>query len=339
MSWELAGTSALVTGGTGSIGRALVDELVTLRAKRVVVFSRDEMKHFHLRREMNGLPVETVVGDVRDARSVDAVCRQYRFDVVFHVAAMKHVSVCEDSPYEAALTNVVGTQNVLDSALRHAVRRVVVVSTDKAVQPTTVLGATKLLAERLTIAAARSAPQGQVLCCVRFGNVLGSRGSVVPVWLDALRNGLPLEVTDPAVTRFAMRIAGAARLVVRAGCEAQGGELFVLKMKAFELGELAAVMKNRIAPSLGRQPEDVKVVVTGLVPGEKLHEELLSADEVARTRETEDALVVLPWPRREDACASTGNRWCGSSELAPRLTPDELEDLAVECLTRGYRHE
>jgi len=335
MTKNMADTTVLVTGGTGSIGRALVDELVRLNAKRIVVFSRDEMKHFNLRRETRGLPVDTVVGDVRDSRSLDEVCAGFNFDVLYHVAAMKHVSVCENAPFEAVLTNVVGTQHVLDAARRHGIGRVVVVSTDKAVLPTTVLGASKLLAERLTIAAARQSDSRQVLCVVRFGNVLGSRGSVIPLWLEALRNHRPLEITDPRVTRFAMRIPEAAHLVVTASGEARSGDILVLKMKALELGALANVMRERIAPNLGVEPSSVETVVTGLVPGEKLHEQLLGPDEVTRANEMGGALVVAPVWRDTRHQLAAGGGWCNSSDIAPRLTPDEIETLVGEQLPPG----
>ncbi|MBN1153241.1 MAG: SDR family NAD(P)-dependent oxidoreductase [Dehalococcoidia bacterium] len=331
MTARLEASTVLVTGGTGSIGRALVDELLTLNAKRIVVFSRDEMKHFNLRRELRGRPVDTVVGDVRDPRALDEVCARFHFDSVFHVAAMKHVAVCEDAPFEALLTNAVGTQNVLDAARHHGVKRVVVVSTDKAVLPTTVLGATKLLAERLTLAAARTCSPEQVFCTVRFGNVVGSRGSVIPLWLDALRNGRPLEITDPNVTRFAMSIAEAAHLVVNAGMEAQAGETFVLKMKAFALYELAAVVRERIAPQLGFDPGDVKTVTVGLVPGEKLHEELIADDAVGRLREDQSCIVIAPpWTVTP---AGTGRATAVQrSDHAPRMSRDEIERLVWECV-------
>jgi len=332
MTAGLEGATVLVTGGTGSIGRALVDELLALSAKRIVVFSRDEMKHFHLRRELQGSPVDTVVGDVRDSRAVDEVCARYPFDALFHVAAMKHVSVCEDSPFEALLTNAVGTQNVLDAARHQGIPRVVVVSTDKAVLPTTVLGATKLLAERLTLAAARKCAPGQVFCTVRFGNVVGSRGSVIPVWLDALQKRQPLEVTDTRVTRFAMRIGEAAHLVVSAGAEAQTGETFVLKMKAFGLGQLVAVMKERAAPALGLEPSGVRIAVTGLVPGEKLHEELIGGDEMGRLRETDTSLVVAPpWSGASDSRRAATTAY--TSDLAIRMRADEIEALVLECVS------
>ncbi|MBN1855445.1 MAG: SDR family NAD(P)-dependent oxidoreductase [Dehalococcoidia bacterium] len=325
--------NALVTGGTGSIGHALVEALLTRGVNRIVVFSRDEMKHFHLRGRYDDARVISRIGDVRDPQSLRAVCRDFGIDTVFHVAAMKHVPMCEDAPLQAVMTNVLGTQNMLDAVLNQGVGRMVTVSTDKAVMPVNVMGATKLLAERLTLNAALDAPTGTVISCVRFGNVWSSRGSVIPVWIDTLRRGQPLRITDPNVTRFAMPPDEAARLVLSASESADGGQIHVLKMKAFRLGDLLDVMRLRIAPRLGISSEDVRVIKTGLVPGEKLHERLLSDDELARTTLTDDAVVVHPRALEAEEVSDKMelNKWVVSDAVVP-LTHDEIERVVLEYL-------
>jgi UDP-N-acetylglucosamine 4,6-dehydratase/5-epimerase len=225
------GRRILVTGGTGSIGSHIVRQLIAQEPRALRILSRDETKQLYLQEELarsgDLASVRFLIGDVRDPirlrRAMEGI------DVVFHAAAMKHVPACEYNPFEAVQTNVLGTQNVITAAREASVGRVVAVSTDKACSPENTMGATKLLAERL-IAAAHGFSAGQVLCGVRFGNVIGSRGSLVPIVRQQLREGRPVTLTDSRMTRFMMTMEDAARLVLTAGARAHGGEIFILKM-------------------------------------------------------------------------------------------------------------
>ena len=290
----LAGKAVLVTGGTGSIGSEIAKQALEQKVSKVVVFSRDEIKHFLMKKRISDDRLQTIVGDVKNARSVEQIFSKFNIDIIYHAAAMKHVVMCEDFPLEAVETNIAGTQNVVDLAIRCGVSKMITISTDKAAYPVNVMGATKFIAERITLNANKISNNNPAFSCVRFGNVASSRGSVIPVYIDDLLNQRPLQVTDPEVTRFVMEIPDAARLIIRATEHAQGGEIFILKMKAFRLGDLVDVILNGIAPRLNIVKENVKVNVTGLVPGEKLHEDLINDAESSRIYELDDMYVVLP---------------------------------------------
>ena len=294
MSSGLAGKSVLVTGGSGSIGSEIVVQALRQDARRVVVFSRDEVKHFMMRKRFSDERLQTVVGDVRDLRSTEQIFVNFDIDLIYHAAAMKHVVMCEDFPMESVRTNVLGTQNVVDLALKYQVPRMITISTDKAAYPSNVMGACKFIAERMATNANRLSKAGQVFSCVRFGNVANSRGSVIPVFVEDLLNRRPLQVSDRDVTRFVMAISDAVKLVIGATEIAQGGEIFILKMKAFKLGDLVDVMVERIGPRLGVQKGGVRVHLTGLMAGEKLHEDLVSDAESPRLHELHDMYVLLP---------------------------------------------
>ncbi len=320
---DIEDRTTLITGGTGSIGYEIVRQLLAEGVEKVVVFSRDETKHFLLRKRLSTERLETVVGDVRDFRSVQHVFGQFDFDAVYHAAAMKHVSICEFSPAETARTNILGTQNVVDAALDHDVPTLITISTDKSVYPTNVMGATKFIAEKITLNAEYT--------CVRFGNVANSRGSVIPVFMEDILNGRPITVSDLDVTRFMMRIEDAVRLVIEASKYCQGGEVFVLKMKAFRLGDLVEVL-TEIMPKV-KAP--VKVEVCGLTPGEKLHEDLLDETELNRIYEIDDMYVVVPFGRKNDRLIELPRY---SSQDVELISKSELRNLAWEYLdmkTRG----
>jgi len=294
MSKMMKGKVVLVTGGTGSIGSEIVRQSLNEGASKVVVFSRDEVKHFMMRKKFSNTRLETIVGDVRDLSSIEQAFYRFNIDILYHAAAMKHVVMCEDFPLEVVKTNILGTQNVVDLALKYAIPRVVTISTDKAANSANVMGACKFIAERITLNANRVARHEQSFSCVRFGNVANSRGSVIPVYVESLLNNKPLEVTDPEVTRFIMAISEAVKLVLKATGYMRGGEIFILKMKAFKLGDLVDVIVNRIAPNLKIAKEDVKVINSGLVTGEKLHEDLMSDMEAPRLYQLKDMYVLLP---------------------------------------------
>jgi UDP-N-acetylglucosamine 4,6-dehydratase/5-epimerase len=294
MSSVLAGKTILVTGGTGSIGSEIVKQALEQGATEVIVFSRDEIKHFMMRKNISNDRLETVVGDVRDLRSVEQVFNRFDIDLIYHAAAMKHVVMCEDFPLEAVKTNILGTQNVVDIALKYEIPQMITISTDKAAYPVNVMGAAKFIAEKITLNGNLLSKGKQAFSCIRFGNVANSRGSVIPVYIENLLNRKPLQVTDLEVTRFIMEISDAVKLIIKATEYGQGGEIFILKMKAFKLGDLVDVIVNRIAPRLNMAKDDIKVNVTGLVSGEKLHEDLINNTESSRVYELENMYVLLP---------------------------------------------
>ncbi|MFA6530927.1 MAG: UDP-N-acetylglucosamine 4,6-dehydratase family protein [Candidatus Micrarchaeia archaeon] len=280
---EFSGKVILVTGGAGSIGSEIVRQLVKLGPKAVRVMDTDETGLFDLEQELYSHKpmIAFLIGDVRDKdrtiRAMEGV------DVVFHAAALKHVHLCEYNPFEAIKTNVLGTQNVIDACLNNNVKKMIFISTDKAVNPNNVMGASKLLCERLTIAAnGYKGARASIFSCVRFGNVLASRGSVVPLFKEQIKHGGPVTVTDPSMTRFIMSIPNAVSLILRSTTLAKGGEIFILKMESAQVGVLAKVLVQEFAPKFNKKPEDIAIKIIGKRPGEKMDEELVT--EMERTR-------------------------------------------------------
>jgi FlaA1/EpsC-like NDP-sugar epimerase len=216
-------------------------------------------------------------------------------DIVLHAAAYKHVDLCESSPQEAILTNIIGTQNVIEAAFDNAVGRVILTSSDKAVNPTSVMGTSKLMGERLMSAASAQSRNGApIFSSIRFGNVLGSRGSVIPLFKSQIAAGGPVRLTDRKMTRFIMSLEQAANLVMDAVFLARGGEVIVTKMPVLRIEDLAAVMIDDFAPTFGVDPKTVEIVLIGSKPGEKMYEELTNEEEVRRTFDWGDYLVVKP---------------------------------------------
>jgi FlaA1/EpsC-like NDP-sugar epimerase len=237
--------------------------------------------------------VHIYLGDVRDRDKLSTMMRGV--DIVLHAAALKHVIVCEKAPNDAVQTNIQGVQNIIQAAVNHEVGRVLFTSSDKAVNPTNVMGTTKLMGERLMTAAnAFRQSGGPIFTSTRFGNVLGSRGSVIPIFKRQIAKGGPVTLTDPAMTRFIMTLKEAVRLVLDSTFMAQGGEVFVTKMPVVRITDLAAVMIEILAGEYGYRPEEIEVVTIGSKPGEKLYEELLSDEETRRSIEVEKYFVVVP---------------------------------------------
>jgi FlaA1/EpsC-like NDP-sugar epimerase len=296
-SSNLAGKTVLVTGGTGTIGSAIVRSLLGTGAAGIRIYSRDEHKQFELARALpDDERLRFLIGDTRDLhrlrRAVDGA------GVVFHAAAMKHVLSCEYNPFEAVQTNVVGTQNVIDACLDAGVERVMFASSDKAASPTSTMGVSKLMAEKLMTAAnAHRGPQPTIFTTVRFGNVAGSRGSVMTVFAEQIAAGGPVTLTDPRMTRFVMSVERAVELMLTALHEAHGGEVFVLKMPALRVADLAEAMREQLAPLHGLSPDEVEIHEIGARRGEKFHEELVTEEELTRCLETDDMYVLLPDPR------------------------------------------
>jgi len=290
----LEGRVVLVTGAGGSIGSEIVRQVARFRPERVILLGRGENSLYQLERELERtwpeLNWSTVVADVRDCRKMEYVFALYRPKVVFHAAAHKHVPMMELNPDEAVFNNVGGTKNLVELALQYGVERFVNISTDKAVNPTSVMGASKRVAEYLVEWAARRAKPGQVFVSVRFGNVLGSRGSVVPLFKEQIRSGGPVTVTHPEMTRYFMTIPEAAQLVLQAGGLGQNGAIYVLDMG--EPVKIVDLARDLIRLS-GLEPGvDVDIVFTGIRPGEKLFEELLTAEEGTEASKHEKIFVA-----------------------------------------------
>ena len=316
----LEGARILVTGGTGSIGSEIVRQLLERNPEHILVFSRDDSKHFYFQQEMAQRGnVGFMIGDVRDRESLSRAF-QTGIDVVIHAAALKHVLICEQNPTEAVKTNILGTQNVVDLAKENGVNVMMTISTDKAVSPTSTMGASKFVAERLTIDGNQSS--GTQCSCVRFGNVLGSRGSVIPSFVMGIRERGSIWISDPAVTRFAMPIPDAAKLVLDAVEMSNGGEIFVLKMKAFSIEQLLRVIKNMPFATSGFEVEE-----RGLVRAEKLHEDLITTEEAPRLWETENHYIVAPpfgeWVPVNGATRSNLDEFC--SDRAEMYSDDDLQ--------------
>jgi len=317
------GKRILVTGGTGSIGSCIVKKLLKFDVDKIVVFSRDEIKQFMLRRMINDKRLEFYVGDVRSYRSVEKVFEKNHFDIVYHAAAMKHVVVCEENPMEAVETNVIGTQNVVDLAKKYKVEKLINISTDKAVNPNNVMGATKFIAERIVLNANYTS--------VRFGNVAGSRGSVIPVLIEEMLSKKKLTITDPDVTRFIMRTQDAVKLVLDATNHAEGSDIFILKMKAFKLSDLVDVLIEKIAPKLHINDE-IKLNIIGLVPGEKLHEELITKYELKYLHDLGAFYVIRP---KEPAMTPlVAPHVILSSDHAEIISKDELFNIVNEYINQ-----
>jgi len=287
------GKTVLVTGGAGSIGSYLVRELLKYDPTSVRVLDNNETGLFDLEQSLQSDTIRLLVGDIRDKERLTVAMEGV--DIVFHAAALKHVPLCEFNPYDAVKTNVIGTQNVLDAAYNQGVKKVITISTDKAVNPSNVMGATKLLAERLTISANMyRGHKRSSFSCVRFGNVLNSRGSVIPLFRQQIQKGGPITVTHPDMRRFFMDIPSATELIFKAGMLSTGNEIFILKMPAARIMDLAEVMRDLLAPQYGFKPEEISIEIIGMRVGEKIDEELLILDETSCAYENDDMILVVP---------------------------------------------
>jgi len=312
----------LVTGGTGSFGRKFVEIMLREHCpKKLVIFSRDELKQHEMR--VSGVDHPSTRYFIGDVRDVSRLQRAFAgVTVVVHAAALKQVPACEYNPFEAIQTNIMGGRNVIDAAIDQKVKRIIALSTDKAVNPVNLYGATKLCAEKMFVQAnAYAGAQHTLFSCARYGNVVGSRGSVIPVFLEQRRRGR-ITITDPRMTRFWLTLEHGVRFVIRALEQMHGGEIFVPKIPSMRLTDLA----EAVAP-------ECSVEYIGIRPGEKLHETLLSEDEARMAVETKDMFVIKPshpwwekgnWihaqplPADFRYCSDTNDCW---------LTQEQLQDL------------
>jgi len=263
----------LITGGTGSFGNAVLSRILSTDIKEVRVFSRDELKQDNMRKFYNNDKIKFYIGDVRDRNSIDDAMRGVHY--VFNAAALKQVPSCEFYPMQALQTNVIGAENVLNSAINEGVEKVIALSTDKAVYPINAMGISKAMMERVVVAKGRNV-KDTMIACTRYGNVMASRGSVIPLFIDQIKTGMPLTITDPDMTRFMMSLDEAVDLVFFAFKNGKSGDIFVQKSPATTIELLA----NTIKEILGYP--DYKVKIIGTRHGEKLYETLLTKEEMAR---------------------------------------------------------
>jgi UDP-N-acetylglucosamine 4,6-dehydratase/5-epimerase len=279
-------SAILITGGTGSWGQELTRQLLLHNPKKVAIFSRNESSQVNLKRELNDPKISFCIGDVRDSDALVKACEG--IDYIFHLAALKHVPVCEEQPLEALKTNVLGTKNVIDAAIANRVKKVINISTDKAAHPVNFYGMTKAIGEKLIIDANMQDVATRFVN-VRGGNILGSSGSVLQLFINQLKEKSPIRITDKRMMRFFMTAQSATELLLTAAREGKGGEIFVLKMKACKISDLAEMLMEAYGIL------DAKMIETGSRPGEKLSEVLLSPFEASHSVILHDRyIVVLP---------------------------------------------
>jgi FlaA1/EpsC-like NDP-sugar epimerase len=294
---KLEGKSILITGSCGTVGAELVKQLLTddtYAPKELIGIDNNESTLFFQDQEyLNDPRAHFYVTDIRDR---DALAhKMVGVDIVFHTAALKHVILCERSPEQAVQTNIHGVQNIIAAANTSSVETVIFTSSDKAVNPTNVMGTSKLMGERLMTAANSNKRQhGPVFASTRFGNVLGSNGSVIPIFHNQIARGGPVTLTDRNMTRFVMSVQESVKLIIDSAEQAKGGEVFVTKMPVVSIEDLAKAMIQEIAPKYDRKPSEIGITEIGTKPGEKLYEELMSLEETRRTIELEQYFSVLP---------------------------------------------
>lgn len=323
MNW--AEQTVLLTGGTGSFGKKFVEIMLNeYRPQKLIIFSRDELKQHEMRAAgLDHSSLRYFLGDVRDPQRLERAFAGVT--VVVHAAALKQVPACEYNPFEAIQTNIMGGKNVIDAAINRGVRRVIALSTDKAVNPINLYGATKLCAEKMFVQAnAYAGAQDTRFSCVRYGNVVGSRGSVLPMFMEQRKRGR-ITLTDPRMTRFWITLDQGVRFVISCLEQMHGGEIFVPKIPSMKLLDMATA----IAP-------ECQIDCIGIRPGEKLHEVLLSEDEARNALETEEMFVIQPshpWWKRENWISATpvseGFRYTSDSNNA-WLTPEDLFQLTSD---------
>ena len=294
MSFEMSGKTLLITGGTGSFGNAVLRKFITTDIKEIRIFSRDEQKQDDMRHKYQleypeySSKLKFYIGDVRDVNSVRSA--MHDVDYVFHAAALKQVPSCEFFPMEAVKTNVIGTDNVLSTAIEFSVKKVVCLSTDKAAYPVNAMGTSKAMMEKVVTAKSRTT-NNTMICCTRYGNVLCSRGSVVPLWIDQIKNGNPITLTEPKMTRFIMSLEEAVDLVLFAFEHGEGGDIFVKKAPACTIEDLALAVKK-----IFKADNEIKII--GIRHGEKMYETLLTNEESFHAEDMGDFFRV-PCDRRD----------------------------------------
>lgn len=298
----IEGKIVLITGAGGSIGSELCRQIAQLNPDKMIILGRGENSIYQIERELasyNNWCVEAVIGDIQNKRRLESIFSEYTPDVVYHAAASKHVPLMENNPTEAVLNNIIGTKNLADLAHKYGATSFVMISTDKAVKPSSVMGSSKRIAELLVQSMNRSS--NTRFSIVRFGNVLGSRGSVVPLFQEQIDKGGPITITHYDMTRFFMTIPEASKLVIQAGAYATGGEIFILDMgdpvKIFDLAKKMIELN-------GKTLKDINIIEVGVRPGEKIHEELMSQIEVISDQILPKTFISTSQPRKKEEVLS-----------------------------------
>ena len=319
----------LITGGTGSFGKAVLSRFANSDLSEIRIFSRDEKKQDDLRKTYNNNKIKFYIGDVRDKSSIENVVKGV--DYIFHSAALKQVPSCEFFPMEAVKTNVIGTENVLNVAENHNVSRVIVLSTDKAVYPINVMGLSKALLEKVMIARSRNLKSNKIIFCgTRYGNVMASRGSVIPLFVDLIKKGKPLTITDPEMTRFMMTLEDALNLVLYAFKNGLPGDIFVQKAPAATISVLAKAL-------IELYNSDSKIKIIGTRHGEKLYETLVNKEEIVKAEDLNE-YYRIPADNRDlnyDQFFSEGKKKIGDldeyhSHNTKRLNVEEMKKLLLK---------
>ncbi len=319
----------LITGGTGSFGNAVLRRFLNTDIKEIRIFSRDEKKQDDMRKHYNNSKLKFYLGDVRDVNSIKDAVRGV--DYIFHAAALKQVPSCEFYPMQAVQTNVIGTENVLNTAIEFGVKKVIVLSTDKAVYPINAMGISKAMMERVAVAKSRNLTDDEtVICCTRYGNVMASRGSVIPLFIEQIRNDKTITITDPNMTRFMMSLDQAVELVIFAFQNGVNGDIFVQKSPASTIELLAKTLKNM----LNKPSHEVKII--GTRHGEKLYETLLTKEEMVKVidlegyyripADTRDLNYNKYFEEGEEVITQAGEY---HSHNTHRLDENELKDLLI----------
>jgi UDP-N-acetylglucosamine 4,6-dehydratase/UDP-glucose 4-epimerase len=335
----LKGKKILITGGTGTLGRALTKKLLMLDIDTIRVFSRDEGKQLDMSSILDDKRIRYIIGDVRDKDRIQYAMEG--IDIVFHVAALKQVPVAEYNPFEAVMTNVQGSQNVIDACIRNEVEIAMAVSSDKAVSPLNTYGATKLLMEKIfTAANYYKGARKTIFTSVRYGNVLGSRGSVVPLFLKSIKNTSSITITDPSMTRFNITLSDAINLILNGLDKARGGEVFVPKLNSYNLKDLAECIIEMV------DQKDIKIHYSAIRMGEKKHEAMINEYETPFTIESDGVYVLLPpvlyeknWELYENAknnCLS-GNYSSDKAPLIDKVKLREILQREIVVETNPYR--
>jgi UDP-N-acetylglucosamine 4,6-dehydratase/5-epimerase len=323
MSDFLTDKTLLITGGTGSFGKTMVKRLLRTKVKAIRIFSRDEKKQDDMRKKFNDIRLQFYLGDVRDRQSIDVAMKDV--DYVFHAAALKQVPSCEFFPLEAVKTNILGAENVMESAINNGVKKLVCLSTDKAAYPINTMGMTKAIMEKIAIAKARNS-NSTVICATRYGNVMGSRGSVIPHFIELINKNEPLTLTDPTMTRFLMSLEDAIELVLFAFEHGESGEIYVKKSPAANIQSLA----DAIIEIYGNKTQKTKII--GIRHGEKLYETLITSEESRFATDMGDYYKISPDDRdlNYSLYFDKGNKFKSfeyNSNNAKQLSKDDLIKL------------
>ena len=321
------GKKVLITGGTGSLGTALTKKLLKTNVDTIRIFSRDEWKQVQMQSEIKDDRLRYFIGDVRDK---DRLYRALEnVDIVIHAAALKQMPVAEYNPFEAVKTNIVGSQNLIEACLDNNIEVALAIGTDKAVSPVNTYGATKLLMERLFVSANFYKGNHKTkFLCVRYGNVLGSRGSIVPIFVNQIKSGKKVTITDPSMTRFTITMDEALALIFRALKNGIGGEVFVPKLNAYRVGDI----KDAISDLLNSSKE---TEIISIRPGEKIHESLISNDELRNTFEKNEDYIIIDKQLQDSGYLDNNNvirtklDYQYSSDKVNLLTIDKLKELLV----------